>query len=275
MTRVAINGITGQMGESLLATAANRDDVTAVVGIAPRPDDVEAVPTDIPANTAQALAEYEPAVVVDFSTPAGTETVARAAAETDTPLVVGTTGLGETEHAALADASQTVPVLVASNFARGIHALLEALDAALEALPGYDIEVVETHHNRKQDAPSGTAETILDRIATHREFEAVPGREGHQPRTEGEVGMFVRRAGDVRGEHEVLLADNDEVVTLTHRAEDRAVFAAGALDAAVWLAGQEPGRYTFEAVLADPIDGTVADPVERAGANSDAREGGP
>lgn len=259
MTGIGINGITGRMGASILETAAGRDDVTVTVGVGPEPETAEGVPTYGPEETTRALAEHEPAVVIDFSTPDGTATVAHAAAETGTPVVVGTTGLDDSARAALADASATVPVLVASNFARGIRALLDALDAALESLPGYDIEVVETHHSGKHDAPSGTAETILERIATHREFETVAGREGHHPRGEDEVGMFVRRGGDVRGEHEILLADNDEVLTLTHRAEDRAVFAAGALDAAVWLDGRDPGRYAFEDVLSNPVEGHGTD----------------
>lgn len=267
MTTVAINGITGQMGESLLATAANREDVTVVAGVGTDPNAVDAVPTGVPADTARTLAEHTPDVAVDFSSPTGTETVARAAAETGTPLVVGTTGLGEPERATLADASTTVPVLVGANFARGIHALLDALDAALDSLPGYDLEIVETHHNRKQDAPSGTAEAILDRVAAHREVQTVAGREGHHPRADDEVGVLVRRAGDVRGEHEVLLADNDELLSITHRAEDRGVFASGALDAAVWLDGRAPGRYTFDDVLSAP-GGETGVPSTDEGGNS-------
>jgi 4-hydroxy-tetrahydrodipicolinate reductase len=145
--------------------------------------------------------------------------------------------------------SAAVPVLKATNFSRGIQALRRALGPALEALPDYDVELLETHHNAKRDAPSGTAKTLLSDIETHREFDTVAGREGIQPREDDEVGMLVRRAGDIRGEHEVLLAGNDEVLTLTHRAEDRGVFAAGALDAAVWVAGQGPGSYDFGAVI--------------------------
>jgi 4-hydroxy-tetrahydrodipicolinate reductase len=142
-----------------------------------------------------------------------------------------------------------VPVLRAANFARGVQALLRTVGEAVGALPGYDVELTETHHNGKRDAPSGTAKTILEEIREYREFETVPGREGIQPRTDEEVGMLVRRAGDVRGEHEITIAGNDEVLTLSHRAEDRAVFAAGALDAAAWLAGREPGRYEFGDVI--------------------------
>jgi len=249
MTRVAISGSTGRMGETLLAAASEREDVTAACGIAPDPSGEEAVRTYAPEEATRALDAHDVDIVVDFSTPAGTTAVADACAEAGAGLVVGTTGLGEADHAALATASGRVPVLQAANFARGIQALLGALEEALSALPDYDVEVLETHHNGKRDAPSGTAETILETVGKHREFETVPGREGIQPREDDEVGMLVRRAGDVRGEHEILLADNDELVTLTHRAEDRAVFAAGALDAAVWIDGRAPGEYAFTDVI--------------------------
>jgi 4-hydroxy-tetrahydrodipicolinate reductase len=127
--------------------------------------------------------------------------------------------------------------------------LLRTVREAVSALDGYDLELMESHHNGKVDAPSGTAKTILDTVQAERDVEPVYGREGHVPRDEDEIGVFARRAGDIRGEHELILAGNDEVLSLSHHAEDRAVFAAGALDAAAWLAGRDPGRYEFGAVI--------------------------
>jgi 4-hydroxy-tetrahydrodipicolinate reductase len=259
MTRIGINGVTGRMGRTLLDTAGDREDITVEFGIAPRGTATartdESITGDVtvydPADRRTASADHEPDVVVDFSVPAATAELADACADAGVGLVVGTTGLDETTMGALEDASEVVPVLHATNFSRGIHALLQALDAALPALPGYDVEVLETHHNGKQDAPSGTARTILETMGDHREFETVAGREGIQPREESEVGMLVRRAGDVRGEHEVLLAGNDEVLTLRHRAEDRAVFAAGALDAADWIAGRTAGWYSLSDLVGE------------------------
>lgn len=253
MTRVAINGATGRMGEMVRETAADRDDVQVVLGIAPGTDNGDTsrdgLPLALPAQRLDALTTREVDAVVDFSTADGVPGLGADCADAGVALVTGTTGLDEDGKTALETASEAVPVLHATNFSRGTYALVDALGAALRALPGYDVEVLETHHNGKRDAPSGTAGTILETIAEHREFETVPGREGIAPREEEDVGMLVRRAGDVRGEHEILLADNDELLTLTHRAEDRAVFAAGALDAAVWLAGREPGWYGIENVF--------------------------
>ena len=142
-------------------------------------------------------------------------------------------------------------MLKASNFARGVQALLTLVEAGVEALPGYDVELTETHHGGKRDAPSGTARTILSAVdeAREAELDRTHGREGEHRRADSEAGVHVRRAGNVRGEHELLLAGNDEVLTLSHRAESRRVFAAGAVDAAEWLAGREPGWYEFDDVL--------------------------
>jgi len=250
-TRIGVSGVAGRMGGAIVETAAQRDDCEAVFGIDVETDADPEIPVVGPDQTRAAIDDYDPDVVVDFTVPASTVDLAEACAGAGVGLVVGTTGFEDDQLAILRETSEAVPVLKATNFSRGIQALLRALEPALEALEGYDLELLETHHNGKRDAPSGTAKTILDTVAEHREFETVYGREGIQPREEGEgeVGVLVRRAGDIRGEHEVTLADNDEVLTIAHRAEDRAVFAAGALDAAVWMTDRNPGWYTFGDVI--------------------------
>lgn len=248
MTTVGINGIAGRMGQTIYEAAREREDLTAAFGIDVNDADLD-LPVYDPAEAADALAEHDPDVVIDFTVPEATLDLATACAEAGVGLVVGTTGFEDEGFAVLDETSEAVPLLKATNFARGVHALLRTLGPALDALEEYDVEVMETHHNGKRDAPSGTAKTILEEISEYREFDTVPGREGIQPREDSEVGMLVRRAGDIRGEHEIILAGNDEVLSLSHRAEDRGVFAAGALDAAVWLADQQPGRYEFGDVI--------------------------
>ncbi|WP_181684767.1 4-hydroxy-tetrahydrodipicolinate reductase [Halorhabdus salina] len=250
MIRIGVSGAAGRMGRTVIETATEREDVAVVLAIDAA--DVETVadkPAHDPADVPALLSTHEPDAIVDFSVPDATVSLADACADAGVPLVTGTTGMTDNQVADLKAASEDVPILKAANFARGIQALLETVRAAACALPGYDVELTETHHNRKQDAPSGTATTILDALAEERDFEETYGREGMQPRQEGEVGVHVRRAGDVRGEHEIMFAGNDEVLTLTHRAEDRGVFAAGALDAAVWLDGRDQGLYTFGDVI--------------------------
>lgn len=243
--RLAVAGATGRTGGEVVAEATDRSHDVLALSRDPGPDerDVANLP-DLLAGDVDAL--------VDFTVPAATAAHARTVADTGTPLVVGTTGLDDEALAALDEAAERAPVLSAPNFAKGVRALHRVVRAGVEALPEYDVEVTETHHAEKRDAPSGTATSVLDAIDEAREdaLERVHGREGTHVRDPGEVGVHVRRAGTVRGEHEVVLAGDDEVLTLAHRAESRRVFAAGALDAAEWLVGRDPGSYDFGEVVA-------------------------
>ncbi|WP_336136889.1 4-hydroxy-tetrahydrodipicolinate reductase [Natronomonas amylolytica] len=262
--KLVVIGATGRTGTEIVAEASGRGH--DVDGIARSEDSIE----DVRVHTSDALPDLleEADAVIDFTVPDATREYVELVAEAGVPYVVGTTGFDEGGIDALREASESTAVLKASNFAKGVQALMQVVEAGVEALPEYDIELTETHHNGKRDAPSGTANTVLDVIdevwAAQRaagessgdeprdrdeELDRTHGREGEHLREEDEVGVHVRRAGNVRGEHEVLLAGNDEVLTLTHRAESRRVFAAGAVDAAEWLAGKEAGWYDFEDVL--------------------------
>lgn len=248
MTRIAVNGAAGRMGRTVIETAADRDDIEVVVGFDVEPGDVDGVPVHTE-DIADALREYDVSVVVDFSVPQSTLPLSAACVEAGVGLVVGTTGFDEDELAELDPASETVPLLKATNFSRGIQVLQRTVREAVRALDDYDLELMESHHNEKVDAPSGTANTLLEVVQSERDVEPVYGREGHAPRADDEIGVFARRAGDIRGEHELILAGNDEVLSLSHHAEDRAVFAAGALDAAAFLDGRAAGRYDFGEVV--------------------------
>ena len=235
--RVVVAGATGRTGGEVVAEATERGhDVVGVAGSAGTIGGVDVHPAgDLPELLADADA------LVDFTVPAASREHARLAAAADVPYVVGTTGFGSGGLADLREASESTAVLKASNFARGVQALLRVVEAGVEALPDYDVELTETHHSGKRDAPSGTAKTLLEAVEE--------AREGEHRRADSEAGVHVRRAGTVRGEHELLLAGNDEVLTLSHRAESRRVFAAGAVDAAEWLADRKPGWYEFGDVL--------------------------
>ncbi len=248
MTRVAVNGAAGRMGRAVIETAAGRDDVAVVVGFGTESDEIAGVPV-VAEGIADALTEHDVDVVVDFAVPESTLSLAEACVAADAGLVVGTTGFDEDGLAQLDAASESVPLLKATNFSRGIQVLQRTVREAVRALDDYDLELIESHHNGKVDAPSGTAKSLLNVIQEERDVEPVYGREGHAPREDDEIGVFARRAGDIRGEHELILAGNDEVLSLSHHAEDRAVFAAGALDAAAWLSGRSAGRYDFGEVV--------------------------
>ena len=249
--RVVVTGATGRMGEAVREVAAKRGHEVVPITEGD-PDSVTGPDADSAIAAADLSTALEDAdALVDFTVPESSVEYVSAAAEAGVPCVVGTTGFNEEGVSALREAAERVAVLRAANFARGVQALLRAVRESVSVLPGYDVELTETHHNGKRDAPSGTALTVLEEIDDAREDdpERVYGREGERPREGGEVGVHVRRAGDVHGEHEVLLAGNQEVLTLTHRAESRDVFAAGAVDAAEWLVARTPGYYGFGDVL--------------------------
>ncbi|PSP55816.1 4-hydroxy-tetrahydrodipicolinate reductase [Halobacteriales archaeon QS_1_67_19] len=255
---VAVTGATGRMGQAVLGAASAREavEVAFAVNRDPEAESVAGVPVSSAVEFERLVTDHRPDAIVDFTGPESSREYVAAAAEAGVASVVGTTGFDEEGERALRESAERAPVLKASNFGRGVQALLSAVESAVADLPGYDVEVTETHHNRKRDAPSGTAKTILETVETVREdAERVHGREGEAPRGDGEIGVHARRAGSITGEHEVLLAGNHEAVRLTHRAEDRGVFAEGALDAAVWLAGREPGWYDFVEVVEGVSEG--------------------
>jgi 4-hydroxy-tetrahydrodipicolinate reductase len=251
--RVVVTGATGRTGSAVASEVAQRDH--ELVPVSREPAGAVAGVDLRPAEDLPALLEGADALV-DFTVPVASADYVGQAAEAGVPAVVGTTGFDSEGTAALREAAAAVPVLKASNFARGVQALVNVVREAAAALPGYDVELTETHHNGKRDAPSGTANTLLDTLDEAREdaLDRTYGREGEDPREPGQVGVHVRRAGSVRGEHELLFADNDEVLSLTHRAESRGVFAAGAVDAAEWLPGREAGWYEFGDVIGEGGD---------------------
>ena len=197
------------------------------------------------------LAESQ--VVVDLSLPSATAGVAAACAKLGKPLVCGTTGLKESELHALRQATKTIPVLYTPNLSPGIAALTKLVEEAVGLLgPDYDVEIVEIHHRKKVDAPSGTAALLADSAARAMESEGnlVYGRHGGVgPRPDGEIGVHAVRGGTVFGEHTVILSGPDERLELTHRAASRELFAEGALRAARYLATAKPGLYSMRDAL--------------------------
>ena len=196
-------------------------------------------------------------VFVDFSLPAATPAVLAVVAATGTPLVLGTTGHDDAVREAIAAAAKAAPIVFASNFSVGVNALFWLTRRAAEILgPEFDLEIVETHHRLKKDAPSGTARRLAEILAEARalsyERDVRHGRAGNVgERTAGEIGVHAVRGGDVVGEHTVLFAGPAERLELTHRAGSRELFALGALRAARWAAepGRAPGLYDMEDVL--------------------------
>lgn len=194
-------------------------------------------------------------VVIDFTTPAAFAANLAACVAANRPAVIGTTGLGEAEQALLADAARQIAIVYGRNMSLGIAVLGELVRMAAGLLgPGYDVEITEAHHRHKKDAPSGTALELGEAAAAgHGQTlsrVAVAGRHGPDcPRRPGEIGIAALRAGGIIGEHRVLFGSDEELVEIRHEALDRALFARGALRAALWLDGRPPGLYVMRDVL--------------------------
>lgn len=256
MTRVCVLGPSGRMGQMVIRCAADRSDVE-IASAADRPDssglgsevaDGVAVTADL--DDALAAAD----VYIDFSSPEATVLAARAAHSHGVGAVVGTTGLTSEGHDALDSLAEVAPVLVAANFSLGVNLLVSLAEVAARALPGYDLEVVELHHKRKRDAPSGTAIAVAEALAKGRGIDYESNKRYTRsgdvgPRTDEEIGVVAVRGGDIVGEHTAFLVGENERLELTHRAASRTIFAEGALTAAAWLSGKTPGRYTMKDVL--------------------------
>jgi len=194
-------------------------------------------------------------VLVDFSAPDALEANVGAAVRAGTPILIGTTGLEQVHFDAIADAAATIAVIQTGNTSLGVTLLAHLVREAASRLgPEWDIEVLEMHHRHKVDAPSGTARLLGEAAAEARgidlEDHTQSGRDGHTgPRPEGAIGFAALRGGTIAGDHSVIFAGTEEVVTLSHSAQDRTIFARGAVRGGAWLIGKAAGRYTMNGVL--------------------------
>jgi 4-hydroxy-tetrahydrodipicolinate reductase len=242
--RIGIAGISGRMGIYLAEEAAAAASLSGGISHSrPGPAGAPLFP-DITALAA------ESDVVIDFTHASTVRAHAEALAKTETPWVLGTTGYGPEDLAAVAEAAKVIPVIASPNFCTGVNLLLLLAEKLGHALPAnqYDAEILEMHHRQKVDAPSGTALAIGRAVALGRgvklEDVMVSGRDGATgARKDGEIGFATLRGGQVVGSHSLLFTAGDEQISLTHHAFDRRVFASGAVRAALWLHAQPAGLY--------------------------------
>jgi 4-hydroxy-tetrahydrodipicolinate reductase len=254
---ICVLGPSGRMGRAVLDAAAGRDDVRIAAAV----DRPEALGLGAPvAGGVLATADLEAGlaacdVYIDFTSPAASRAAAEAAARQGRAAVIGTTGLGAAEDAAVERLSRVAPIVVAANFSLGVNLVLGLVQQAARALgPDWDAEVVETHHRAKRDAPSGTALMIARAIAAGHgsDYERVKRhtRDGDVgPRPRGEIGVSSVRGGDAIGEHTAMFFGAAERLEISHRATSRSIFAVGALRAAAWVVRRPPGRYDMLDVL--------------------------
>lgn len=248
MVDLAIQGINGRMGHVLISLLAERTDCRIVAGIDPFGKNENVFPVY---KTIHDMQET-PDVLIDFSNPDATLATLAYCAQHNLPCVVCTTGLGDTEKAAMREAATKTAVFYSANMSLGINLLTELARRAQAMLPGFDIEIIEKHHHNKLDAPSGTALALADAIneqAGGRYNYVYDRHEARQKRSPDEIGLHAVRGGSIVGEHDVLFAGPDEVVTLSHQAYSRSVFATGAITAALFLTGQAAGTYSMSNLM--------------------------
>lgn len=245
---IILCGCSGHMGRAVTEAAAAAGH-RIVAGIDRCTDGSFPFPVYPTAEAATEKAD----VLIDFSHPSALRRVLAAATDRGLPAVIATTGLDDAQIAAIRETAAKIPVFFSSNMSVGVAVLAALTKKAAAVLGGdFDVELVEMHHNRKLDAPSGTALMLADaaRQGLAHPVEYVYDRhDRRQQRAPEEIGISSVRGGNIVGEHQVIFAGGDEVLTLTHRAQSRSIFAAGALRAAAFLAEQPAGLYTMDALV--------------------------
>lgn len=253
--RIGLAGALGRMGQAVAAMIADRRDAV-LAAVCDRPDQTGKPLGSLTLTTPEAmLAGCD--VAIDFSTAAASAALAKAAGAAGHPaLVIGSTGWTATEEAALPEAAARVAIVRSGNYSLGVNVLAGLVEQTARRLgaDGWDIEILEAHHRRKVDAPSGTALMLGEAAARGRQVElsrvqarARDGITGARPA--GAIGFSALRGGGLVGEHQVMFAAEDELLTLSHSARDRSLFARGAIAAALWVAGRPPGLYDMMDVL--------------------------
>lgn len=244
MKKMIISGCNGRMGRVVSEICKADPGLTVVAGF-----DISSQSTgDFPVYAHPKEYPGSCDCVIDFSSPAALDDLLAFCREKKCGAVLATTGYSDDQLAAIVDASREIPIFRSANMSVGINVLLELVRQAAAKLEGFDVEIIEKHHNRKLDAPSGTALMLADAAA-----EAVPysaqyvyeRQSVRQPRAPREIGISSVRGGTIVGEHEVLFAGRDELIELKHSAASREVFASGAVRAAAFLAGKAPGMYSM------------------------------
>ncbi|MBR3637271.1 MAG: 4-hydroxy-tetrahydrodipicolinate reductase [Lachnospiraceae bacterium] len=251
MVKVIMCGCNGHMGRVINDIIAREKDMQIVAGI----DTYQEIPNTYPVFAKFDECDVAADVVIDFSNASVTNDLLDYCVKTGTPVVLCSTGLSEEQLLKVEETSKKVAVLKSANMSLGINLIIKLLKEATGVLAdaGFDIEIVEKHHNRKLDAPSGTALALADSInnASDGKYTYVYDRSTRRAkRDENEIGISSVRGGSIVGEHDVIFAGQDEVITFSHTAYSRALFGRGAVSAAAFLAGKGPGLYDMQDVIA-------------------------
>lgn len=249
MTNIAICGANGKMGKTIYNCIKERDNCKVVAGI----DLYTEQYADFPIVSKPSELPVKPDVIIDFSNPASLDGLLEYGLTTGTPIVVASTGYSDEQIQKIKSASQQIPVFFTFNMSLGINLLVELAKKAASVFGDqFDIEIVEKHHNQKIDAPSGTAIMLANAInetlnnSKHYVYDRHSRR---QKREKSEIGMHAIRGGTIVGEHDVIFAGHDEVITLSHSASSKTVFAEGSINAAIFLKNQPAGLYDMSMLI--------------------------
>lgn len=250
MVNVIMHGCNGKMGRVITNLVEEDDNIQIVAGI----DAYTGVANEYPVFASIKECDVKADAIIDFSVTAAIDDLLDYAVSTKTPVVVCTTGLSANQLEKINEASKSVAVLRSANMSLGINTLMKILKIATDVLAdrGFDIEIVEKHHNQKVDAPSGTALALADCInqELNNEYDYTCDRSTvREKRKKKEIGISAVRGGTIVGEHEVIYAGTDEVIEIKHTAYSKAIFAKGAIDAAKFLANKEAGMYDMSDVI--------------------------
>ncbi len=248
--KILISGANGKMGHAVAAAIASREDCVVCAGV----DLYTKQYADFPIFEKLSEVTEKPDVVIDFSNPAILDDLLDYCMVNGVPCVLATTGYNEEQIAKIKKAANSIPVFFSFNMSLGINLLVQLAKKAVSILGGqFDIEIVEKHHNQKIDAPSGTAIMLADAIneeLDHQYHYVYDRHSKRQKREAKEIGMHAIRGGTIVGEHDIIFAGHDEVITLSHSAASKEVFAVGAVNAAVFLAKQDAGMYDMSQLMA-------------------------
>ena len=244
--KVLISGIGGRMGDEVVKACLADADIEIVGGY----DLIKSEYPGVKVYSDWSRVDVKADVIIDFSHHLGTAALLDYAKRSGTPVVLATTGHTDEELDMISSAAESVAIFRSANMSVGIAVLCELAKKAASCFPDADIEIIEKHHNRKLDAPSGTAILLADEIKSVREkTRYVYGRAGHAKRTPDEIGIHAVRLGNVVGDHEIIIATDSQTITLKHEAHSRALFAEGGVAAAKFLAGKPAGMYDMKSML--------------------------
>ena len=242
--KILLCGVFGKMGQTVARIVDERDDCSIVAGV-----DIGEGIAPFPVYSAPSKVVEDVDVIIDFSHPSALDGILEYAVSHDKPVVLATTGYSPEQIARIRRTAERIPVFFSANMSLGVNLLSELSKTAAKILGStYDIEILEMHHNKKIDAPSGTALMLADEIASvlpEKPSYVFDRQSKRERRSKQEIGFSCVRGGTIVGEHEILFCGTDEVIRLCHSAGSKAVFASGAVNAAVFLSGKAAGLYTM------------------------------